>query len=255
MNSRQRLLLLVLVALLVVGALGAYAVRARGSGPGVAQDRPGPVVLVPGYGGGTGALEELAARLEQEGRRTVLVRLPGDGTGDLREQAEVLDSTVDGLLERGAPSVDVVGFSAGGVVARLWVDERDGADDARRVVTLGSPHHGTDVARLASVVSPGRCPPACRQLSPQSSLLQDLNAGDETPDGPRWVSVWTAVDEVVTPPESSRLEGALDVRLQSVCPGAQTEHGALPRDPAVQAIVVRALAVEPLDSLDGVGCG
>ena len=254
MNSRQRLVLLVLVGLLGAGAFGGYVVQARGSGPAAPQDQPGPVVLVPGYGGGTGALEELAARLEQEGRETVVVRLPADGTGDLREQAETLDAAVDAVLERGAPSVDLVGFSAGGVVVRLWIKEQDGAEQARRVVTLGSPHHGADVARLAAIVTPGDCPPACRQLAPGSSLLKDLNGGDETPDGPRWVSVWTAVDEVVTPPESSRLDGALDVRLQSFCSGAQTEHGALPRDPVVQAIVLRALDVEPLTSLDEVSC-
>jgi hypothetical protein len=93
---------------------------------------------------------------------------------------------------------------AGGVVARLWVHE-DGGSVARRVVTLGSPHHGTSVAALAREFVPDSCPEACRQLSPDSDLLRELNAADETPRGPLFVSIWTRVDRVVTPPESSRL--------------------------------------------------
>ncbi|HYO34882.1 MAG TPA: lipase, partial [Geodermatophilus sp.] len=131
--------------------------------------------------------------------------------------------------------------SAGGVVARLWV-AGGGAGVARRVVTLGSPHHGTTLADLAAQVAPGRCPEACRQLAPGSTLLAELNAGDETPAGPTWVSIWTARDETVTPPESARLDGALELEVQSVCAGAQVGHGGLPRDPLVQAMVVAQLA-------------
>jgi triacylglycerol esterase/lipase EstA (alpha/beta hydrolase family) len=252
-NARQRQVLAVLAVLLVALA-AVYVVRERRDVVAVPQDRLGPVVLVPGYGGGTDALKVLAGRLEREGRQAVVVQLPGDATGDLREQAEALDAAVQPLLAAGAPSVDLVGFSAGGVVARLWVKDEGGAEHTRRVVTLGSPHHGTDVARLANIVRPGSCPVACRQLATGSSLLNDLNGGDETPDGPLWVSVWTAVDETVTPPDTARLDGAVDVRLQSVCADARTEHGSLPVDPLVQGVVLRALAAASPQSLDASDC-
>ncbi|MBW3609709.1 MAG: hypothetical protein KY463_15490, partial [Actinobacteria bacterium] len=82
---------------------------------------------------------EWVARLEDG--EAVVVRLPGDATGDLRASAELLCAAADAALASGAPSVDVIGYSAGGVVARLWVGARP--QDVRRVVTLGSPHHGT----------------------------------------------------------------------------------------------------------------
>ena len=50
----------------------------------------------------------------------------------------------------------------------------------------------------------------------------------------------------MTPPESARLDGALDVEVQAVCPDAQVQHGQLPRDPLVIGLVERALAVAPL---------
>jgi hypothetical protein len=120
------------------------------------------------------------------------------------------------------------------VVARSWVRDFGGASLARRVLSVGSPQHGTSVAELALGVA-GRCPPACRQLVPDSALLRALNARDETPRGPVFVSVWSTADRVVVPADSARLAGALDFTVQSVCPSARTAHGDLPSDPVVQA--------------------
>ena len=132
----------------------------------MAQDRPGPVLLVPGYGGNRSALLALAGRMQATGRQADVLTLEGDGTGDLIRQVDVLDRAVDDALAAGAPSVDVVGYSAGGVVAGLWVARDDGAAKARRVVTLGAPLHGTRVAALGSAFAPDACPDACRQLAP-----------------------------------------------------------------------------------------
>ena len=247
--ARRRLLtgLVVLVALAVVAGLAVRLTRGGSSTPAaaVAQDRPGPVLLVPGYGGSTSAVEVLATRLRAAGRAAVVVSLPGDGRGDLTSYVPVLDAAVQRALGGGAPSVDVVGYSAGGVVARLWAAD-GGAQVARRVVTLGSPSHGTGLAELGQRYAPAACPEACQQLVPGSDLLDALNAGDETPAGPAWLSLWTSLDETVTPPDSARLAGALNLQLQDLCPGADTVHSSLPRDPRVQGVVLAALGAGPL---------
>ncbi len=244
--ARRRVLLAVVLLLALATAAAVVAVvvsRADApTGAPVSQEQPGPVLLVPGYGGSTASLQLLAGRLTAEGRDTTVVELPGDGTGDLEAAADALGDAADAALSRtGADSVDVVGYSAGGVVARLWVAD-GGAELARRVVTLGSPHHGTTLVDVAAQFAPSRCPEGCRQLAPGSELLAGLNAGDETPAGPTWVSLWTVQDETVTPPESARLEGALNLTVQSVCAQAQVGHGDLPRDPLVQEMVVAQLA-------------
>ena len=247
----RRRVVLALVALVVAGAAALTAVLLTRSsdqvtGP-VAQDRPGPVLLIPGYGGGTGSLRPLADQLGAAGRDVTVVALPGNGTGDLTASAEALDAAVDAALERtGEQTVDLVGYSAGGLVARLWVADGH-AGSVRRVVTLGSPHHGTSLADLATAFASGECPVGCRQMATDSTLLAELNSGDETPAGPTWVSIWTTQDETVTPPDSARLDGALNLTVQSVCSSARIGHGELPRDPLVRALVVAELgAGEPV---------
>jgi triacylglycerol esterase/lipase EstA (alpha/beta hydrolase family) len=211
----------------------------------VAQDAQPPVLLVPGFGGSTSDLEALAAALRDAGRDATIVRLAGDGTGDLNTQARVLETVVQAALSGGATSVDVVGYSAGGVTARLWLRAYDGGSVARRIVTLGSPQHGTDLAALASDIAPDSCPVACRQLATDSDLVRALNSGDETPSGPAWVSIWTTDDRISTPPETASLAGALDFSVQSVCPGRSVTHGQLPTDPAVIAMVLGELRRTP----------
>ncbi|HEX4700962.1 MAG TPA: lipase [Pseudonocardiaceae bacterium] len=204
------------------------------------QSQPGPVILVPGYGGSTGSLSTLAARLRSAGRTTDIVSLPGDGTGDLLAQVDVLDTAVNNALGGGAPSVDVIGYSAGGLVTRLWVARDAGEHRARRVVTLGAPLHGTEVAAAGTALVPGACPLACQQLVPNSALLRSVDT-QPLPAGIRWLSLWTENDQTVVPPESARLTGAVNVPLQQICPGVQLSHSQLPADPLVDRIVLAAL--------------
>ena len=245
-TSRRRAAVAVIAAAVVaVVVLATLALRRDqgGATSAVPQDVPGTVLLVPGYGGSTTALERLAVTLRARGRTAVVVPSPGDGTGDLRAQAGGVDAAARAAVAAGSPSVDVIGYSAGGVVVRIWVADLGGDQVARRVVTLGSPHHGTDSARLAAALAPGACPAACRQLVPDGELLGAL---EETPDGPVWTSIWTDQDEVVTPPDSAVLRGAVDVRLQSVCADSSVAHGDLPDDPLVIGVLLRAIGVEPL---------
>jgi triacylglycerol esterase/lipase EstA (alpha/beta hydrolase family) len=235
--------LVLAVALLL--AVGVRTLRGHLPAGRPDQARPGTVLLVPGYGGSRASLAALAQRLTAAGRTATVVALPGDGTGDLLAQADTLDTAVRRALKRGAPSVDIIGYSAGGVVARLWVDRHDGASVARRVVTLGAPLHGARLAAVGSAVAPDACPPACRQLTPGSALLDRLDRSP-LPAGLPWLSVWTENDETVQPPDSARLAGAVNVPVQGICPGARISHGELPTDPLVTALVLGALGTAPL---------
>jgi triacylglycerol lipase len=247
----------VLVAAVAAGSTVAVSLATRSSSAGrpVSPDVIGPVLLVPGYGGSTSGLNALATRLRSDGRVVTIFDPPGNATGDLGQQAQALARTATALVQSsGAPSIDVVGYSAGGVVARLWVRDHGGAKIARRIVTMGSPQHGTQLAGIAGSLVPGDCPLACQQLEPGSDLLDALNAGDETPTGPSFVSIWSSGDDVVIPPESAELNGALNIEVQTVCPGESVNHTQLPTDSAVEGIVAAELVAGPTVNLGPADC-
>jgi triacylglycerol esterase/lipase EstA (alpha/beta hydrolase family) len=264
LSPRRRLFVVVLTSMAAVIVVVAVVASLLGSGGSAsqappaagtpAQDRPGPVLLVPGYGGSTGSLSVLARRIRAAGRVAIVLHLPGKGTGSLIADAGVLNAAVNRALSRGAPSVDVIGYSAGGVATLVWARQDGGTHKARRVITLGSPFHGTQLASAATAFLPGACPVACQQLVPGSSLLSRLDA-TAVPARPRWLSLWTTDDQTVTPPDSARLAGALNVPIQSVCPAVQVSHSQLPTNPAVTAMVLQALGSGPVHAPAASDCG
>ena len=239
-SPRRRVLV---VALSLVVGLAALAALAAGLGRPAGPAEPfdpaeTPVLVVPGYNGSPESVGTLAARLRSAGRRVVVVDLPDRATGDLRASATALAAAVD---RTGAARVDLVGYSAGGVVIRLWLADPARALRARRVVLLGAPNHGTELAGgAAAALGPGLCASIC-QLAPGSGLLAELNRGDETPPGPQFFSIWTAQDQTVIPPATATLEGAANIRVQDVCPSARLGHGDLVTSSLALGLVVEAL--------------
>jgi hypothetical protein len=61
-----------------------------------------------------------------------------------------------------------------------------------------------------------------------------------------WLAVLTLDDETVTPVDSARLEGAVNVAVQSLCPSLRVGHGGLPTDPLVTSVVLAAIGPSPL---------
>lgn len=216
------------------------------------SDRPGPVLVIPGFGDDEAMLADLVRRLRNSGRETTVVDLPGNATGDLRTQAQTVLRYIEQATTRGADSVDLVGYSAGGLVAALAVLQDGG--HVRRVVSIGTPFHGTAVASFADAYAPSACPPACREMAPGSPLLEFLAAQNPALRGVPWLSIYSETDGVVQPPTSSVLDGAVNVAVQSRCRSDTVSHTLLPRDPVVLALVTGALGGDALSALPTVTC-
>ena len=109
-----------------------------------------------------------------------------------------LAAQLDGLIqERFGPqtSVDLFGFSMGGVIARTWLQEWGGASRTRRFVCLGSPQQGTLTAQLIP-----RWPLAgIADMKIGSALLRDLDAGRDRLDPLQCVSLYSPTDITVFP--------------------------------------------------------
>ena len=201
-----------------------------------------PVLLVHGYGGDPASMGTVERLLEEHGRRVVSVALPGSGRGDIVASARALGEVI---AELGSSEVDVVGFSTGGLVARTFVQQEGDDSHVRFLVFLGTPHHGTRLAGLATAFDPSLCARACRQMIPGSRFLRTLNSRDETSSGIVPTSIYSADDGVVTPPRSARFMGARNIRIQDVCPDAQVPHVRLVTEPVAMGLVVAALEGGP----------
>jgi len=239
LSPRRRMLLGGLALVVAVAGVVVGIQVSRGQ-PEAAPGRPGAVLLVPGYGGSTTSLNELAARIRGTGRTVTVVQLAGDGTGDLTVQARVLDGYVNQAIGAGSGPVTVIGYSAGGVVAWLWDVDYGGGSRVGMIITMGSPLHGARIAAVGTAYDPAECPVACQQLAPGSALLTRLQQSAQA--RPPWLSLWSTADQTVQPPDSARLSGAVNVPLQSVCPGADIQHSQLPTAPLVVGLILRALA-------------
>ncbi|MCU1677844.1 MAG: estB 4 [Frankiales bacterium] len=197
---------------------------------------------MPGYGGSVEGLSRLAAAIRATGRHVRVVAIPGQAYGSFFAQAKSLEAAVRSEEKAGRGPVDIVAHSNGGVLARYWARHYRASGRVGLVISLGSPQHGTLIADRAYALAPGLCTGSCREVRPRSAFLRALNAGDETPAGIQWVSVYTDNDTVVTPPTSTRLSGGVNVHLQAVCADAASDHSGLLGDPLPVGIVLDELA-------------
>ena len=202
-----------------------------------APDVAGTVILIPGYGGGAGGLQGLAGYLQAQGRPVVVADI-GDGRGDIAGYGSAVAALASSLVAQGAPSVDLVGYSMGGLVAREAAAANPLA--VRRVATIASPHDGTQLAGLGSFIGDAAsCPTACQQMAPGSEFLDALPvASDEN----RWLSAWSADDEVVRPAEASTLPGATNVEVMAECATGSLNHGGVVQSAATWDLVTTFLA-------------
>jgi triacylglycerol esterase/lipase EstA (alpha/beta hydrolase family) len=109
----------------------------------------------------------------------------------------------------------------GGLAARAYLRRR-GATRVAGLVTLAAPHHGTEIARLGLGCN-------ARQMEPNSEWLRSLNA--QPPPPIPIASIWSRDDEIIDPPDTSRLPDARETILSGI------GHMAMAFSPTVLACV------------------
>ncbi len=108
--------------------------------------RSPPVLLLPGLGWSRASLAPLRTFLVRRGFPWVWAVDRGGVDFPLAAEAEALGHRIEELCRSsGSPSVDVVAFGTGGLVA-AWYLRHHGAARVRRLVTMGTPWQGTRLA-------------------------------------------------------------------------------------------------------------
>ena len=174
------------------------------------------------------------------------------GIDDIPTSAGELNAFVDKVLAAtGAPEVDLVGHSQGGMMPRYYLKNLGGAAEVHTLVGLSPSNHGTtlDGLFILSNFFPGAnqftgalCP-ACEQQRAGSAFITALNSGGETVAGVDYTVIQTRFDQVVTPYTSAFLSGSnvKNILLQNQCILDLGDHLSMPYDHIAAADVLTAL--------------
>lgn len=164
-----------------------------------------PLILVHGYACSRGVWWLLRRHLEAAGHTVASISLdpPYTSIGKLVPQ---LNQRIDEVCRAtGADQVVLIAHSMGGLVCRSYL-ARHGGRRIERLITVASPHAGTELARIGI----GR---NAREMEPGSLWLRDL-ATEDVPVPT--ISIRTSHDNYVMPQDSQRLPGAIDVELAGI---------------------------------------
>lgn len=201
--------------------------------PADASEAPGlpPVLLVHGIDDTGAIFDRMADRLALAGHGPIYTidLAPSNGDVGLSELAVQVAQKVEAIRhETGAPRIDMVGFSLGGMVSRYYLQRLDGLTRVRRFVTISAPHAGSFSAYF-------RWNPGAADVRWGSAFLRDLERDAEVLSAVEMTSLWTPFDMMILPSWSSRLPFARDRMLPVLV------HPWMVRDDRACEAVVEAL--------------
>ncbi|MEY2872797.1 MAG: hypothetical protein RLZZ373_168 [Pseudomonadota bacterium] len=190
------------------------------------------VLLVHGYLCNRGFWNRWYPRLQAQGVPFIGVSLE-PVFGSIDDYADQINAALVQLQRATGQAPLVVCHSMGGLVLRAWrrarLQQGDTAEatDARlhHVLTIGTPHQGTWLARFGRQVN-------AVQMRRDGPWLQALATSESPAWRARFTCVWSDCDNVVFPPRCAVLEGAAAVHQ----PGRG--HQDLLDDPAVLALAL-----------------
>lgn len=174
-----------------------------------------PVLLVGGWANGDGSWDAYARTLARDGFDTYIVTVPGNAMNDLMDGARFLNEQIERVRSAThARTVDVIGFSAGGLIARAAARQLAAPGSIDSVITLGSPNHGllgeSPLWKATLPFTRVGYGVAASQMLGGSDFLRALNdpaAVDAAGRAVRYTSVYSAItDGAVIPTSSARLD-------------------------------------------------
>ena len=198
-DLRRELLQMPVLALTVLGPRH-VPIRA------LPDDGHRPLVFLHGLGGHRGNFLPMRSWLGLQGRRRGYAIGLQSGV-DLMTLGRQLSTTIDQILTANRipdGQVDIVAHSMGGVVARLALLEVATLQRVHTLVTLGTPHQGTQLARLGGTQR-------CHDLRPESPVMSALSVQLPWRGPTRLVCLWSRADPIMQPAETAMVEGAYDV--------------------------------------------
>lgn len=158
-----------------------------------------PVLLVHGYVCNHRLWDKVALKLHRQGHAVMAVDLE-PVFASIDDYAAPIEQAVQALRQRtGAAQVALVGHSMGGVAIRAWV-RTHGLERVAKIITLGSPHAGTQVPQHLST-------PNGRQMAWDSDWLRTLERSEAPALRQRMEIALSTHDNIVYPQREQVLSG------------------------------------------------
>jgi triacylglycerol esterase/lipase EstA (alpha/beta hydrolase family) len=167
------------------------------------------------------------ARLRARGVPFVAVNME-PVLGSIERYADIIDAAVRHATRvTGLPPV-IVAHSMGGLAVRAWLRDRTAERRVHSVVTIGTPHAGTTIARFA-------LSPNTRQMREGSPWLKALDANETRARRSLFTCYFGHCDNIVFPARNAMLADAVNHHV----PGVAHVHLAFHR-PILDDVLRRA---------------
>jgi pimeloyl-ACP methyl ester carboxylesterase len=167
------------------------------------NDRRG-VVFIHGLACNRGLWTPWLKELRAQGHAFIAVNLE-PVFGSIDDYAAIVDAAVQRVRKRTGLSPVLVCHSMGGLAARAWLRNASADVNVHRIVTIGTPHHGTTLARYSIGINGS-------QMRINSEWLRELESREVAQGYARFICWYSNSDNVVIPAATGSLRGA-DNRL------------------------------------------
>ena len=175
--------------------------------PSDAQGRRG-LLLLHGFVCNRGLWNVWLERLHARGQPCIAVNLE-PVFGSIDEYVAIIDAAVARIEQATGQAPVIVAHSMGGLALRRWWAEAGNEARVHHAITVGTPHHGTWLARYALT-------PNGREMQLNSPWLQELARREATGRGAKFTCFYGHCDNIVFPPSTATLAGADNRHLQGV---------------------------------------
>tara|TARA_Y100001968_G_C19347400_1_gene712831 strand:+ start:605 stop:1207 length:603 start_codon:yes stop_codon:yes gene_type:complete len=160
-----------------------------------------PIFFIHGLWNNPKLFEKLIQKIKEEDYELHIPHLPHKyGKTSLRQLATDLDSKINKLVGP-EKDIDIVGFSMGGLVSRIWLQNYNGFMRTKRFISIGTPHKGTFTAQII----PSFFMPGLAEMKRGSRLLSQLNKDMTSLKMVECISFYTKWDLMTFPGWQARL--------------------------------------------------